>query len=425
MDARQSSKLQQSRPAGAYSLTPQQSVDLIVRTALEYGISDQRQIAYMLASAQHDSDQFRTAREYGGPRQAIVRGYGGGRNYFDRGYVQVTHDHRYAAMDRALELGGGVIANPDVVATDPHIGAQSLVVGMMRGLFTGKSLHSYVGGQQSDYVNARRTVNGTDKAALIAGYALSWEKKLPSIVTRLEQEGLERRPMPGNTTLADGKIGPGDRGYEVQQLQVRLGELGLRGASGKRITTDGVFSAETAHALKTFQARTGIGHDGVADAQTLRALGLEHLAPSRGLPQSVKSAASGFSPSDQRLQGKLDACVKALDHEAGKRWDESSGRVSAAAFLEAKRHGFSAQDDFRLVLSQRTETHREGDFVYLLRVGPSMYSDPAANRIRIAMNDALSNPSLPEMALSGVENGPQTQAVQASIQLNQTGALKR
>lgn len=87
MDARQSSKLQQSRPAGAYSLTPQQSVDLIVRTALEYGISDQRQIAYMLTSAQHESDQFRAAREYGGPRQAIVRGYGGGRNYFGRGYV--------------------------------------------------------------------------------------------------------------------------------------------------------------------------------------------------------------------------------------------------------------------------------------------------------------------------------------------------
>lgn len=425
MGAKQSSRSQQPRSAGAYGLTPQQSVDLIVRTALEYGISDHRQIAYMLASAQHESDQFRTAREYGGARQAIARGYGGGRNYFGRGYVQVTHDHRYAAMDRALELDGRVIANPDLVATDPRIGAQSLVVGMMRGLFTGKSLHSYVGGQQSDYVNARRTVNGIDKAALIAGYALGWETRVPSIVARLGHEGIEYRLMPGNKTFADGIIGPGDRGYEVQQLQVRLCELGFGSASGKRIATDGVFAAETAQALTAFHASKGIGNRGVADEHTLKALGLDHFFQARHSIRPASLPAAGIPTSEQSLKEKMDACVKVLDHRSGKAWDEASARVSAAAFLEAKRHGFGAQDDFRMVLGQGSGACREGDFVFLLRVGPSVSSDPAANRVRISISDALSSPLLPAAMSGEIENGTQAQAVQLSTQLNQAGVLKR
>ncbi len=425
MGAKPSSGSQQPRPMGAYGLTPQQSVDLIVRTALEYGISDHRQIAYMLASAQHESDQFRTAREYGGARQAMARGYGGGRNYFGRGYVQVTHDHRYAAMDRALELGGRVVANPDLVATDPRIGAQSLVVGMMRGLFTGKSLHSYVGGQQSDYVNARRTVNGVDKAALIAGYALDWEKRLPSIVARLEREGVEYRPMPGNKTFADGVIGPGDRGYEVQQLQVRLRELGLTSASGKRIPTDGVFATETAQALRAFQARKGMGNQGVADEHTLGALGLDHFLPARHSIRPASLPAAGLPATGLSLKEKMDACVKVLDHRLGKAWDEASARVSTAAFLEAKRHGFAAHDDFRMVLGQERDTCREGDFVFLLRVGPFVSSDPAANRVRISISDALATPLLPGVVSGEIESGTQAQGVQLSTQLNQAGVLKR
>jgi putative chitinase len=45
-----------------------------------------------------------------------------------------------------------------------------MFVGMNRGMFTGKKLSDYFSGTTEDWVNARRIINGTDRAALIAGY---------------------------------------------------------------------------------------------------------------------------------------------------------------------------------------------------------------------------------------------------------------
>jgi len=42
---------------------------------------------------------------------------------------------------------------------------------MMRGLFTGKKLNDYFNANTCDWLNARRIINGTDHAELIAGYA--------------------------------------------------------------------------------------------------------------------------------------------------------------------------------------------------------------------------------------------------------------
>lgn len=115
----------------AYGLTRDQNVELLVRTALEYGVTDRRQIAYIVATAQHETDNFATSREYDGPNQAIRNGYGGGENYYGRGYVQVTHDRNYDRM--ATTLGDPRIStNPDIVAQESALGAQTTVVGMAR-----------------------------------------------------------------------------------------------------------------------------------------------------------------------------------------------------------------------------------------------------------------------------------------------------
>lgn len=259
----------------AYGLSKEQNVDLIVRTALEYGITDKRQIAYMLASAQHESDDFNTSREYNGPQQALRLGYGGGENYYGRGYVQVTHDRNYARMDHVLGLEGRLIANPDLVATDSRLGAQTLVVGMARGLYTGVALHKYIGGEYADYENARRTVNGTDKADLIASYARDWEVRITDIIDRVSQQGISYRPLPGSSFATDGEFRVGERGIEVQYIQARLDLLGYRDADGRRLSTDGDFGSRTEQALRAFQADRGLNPTGVADQQSLRALGLQ------------------------------------------------------------------------------------------------------------------------------------------------------
>ena len=75
-------------------------------------------------------------------------------------------------------LGIDLVSNPDR-ALEVDIAAEILVYGMLHGMFTGKGLSSYINSLRKDYVNARRIVNGTDRASRIAGFAESLEKALP------------------------------------------------------------------------------------------------------------------------------------------------------------------------------------------------------------------------------------------------------
>ena len=76
----------------------------------------------------------------------------------------------YEKADKALGLNGALLKDFNL-AMQPTIAAQILVRGCCEGWFTGKKLSDYL----PDYVQARRVVNGLDKAALIAGYARSFE----------------------------------------------------------------------------------------------------------------------------------------------------------------------------------------------------------------------------------------------------------
>jgi hypothetical protein len=94
--------------------------------------------------------------------------------HYGRGYVQITWPVNYAKADEALGLNGSLIADLDR-AMEPEIAAAIMVRGMTEGWFTGKSLSDYLPG---DYVNARRIINGTDKAREIARVALMFERAL-------------------------------------------------------------------------------------------------------------------------------------------------------------------------------------------------------------------------------------------------------
>ena len=47
---------------------------------------------------------------------------------------------------------------------------------MHKGLFTGKKLSDYINATKTDYLNARRIINGVDRADDIKGYAEKLEK---------------------------------------------------------------------------------------------------------------------------------------------------------------------------------------------------------------------------------------------------------
>lgn len=191
-------------------LLTQEQVDGISRILDEWEAHwahhDIRCLAYILATAFHETDgSFAPVREgsVGGKRltdaQARVyilkRGYKygvvlGGHMYYGRGLVQLTWIGNYRKM--ATALGVDLVNNPEL-ACDPEIAVKVLFEGMFRGKtgkgdFTGKALEDYFSKEipRGDLAtverararNARRIVNGTDKADLIAGYFLGFIRAL-------------------------------------------------------------------------------------------------------------------------------------------------------------------------------------------------------------------------------------------------------
>jgi putative chitinase len=95
--------------------------------------------------------------------------------WYGRGYVQLTWETNYIRAGR--ELGRDLTTDPDAVM-ESRVSAAILVTGSMRGWFTGKSIPDYINATQANYVNARRVINGTDKARAIADLAIRYEAAL-------------------------------------------------------------------------------------------------------------------------------------------------------------------------------------------------------------------------------------------------------
>lgn len=136
-------------------------------------------IAYCLASVHHETNQtFLPLREYGKgkgkPYGSNIdidgsRYHGLDHIYYGRGYIQITWLSNYIKLGKLL--GIDLVNDPDL-ALDPVVAAKILVVGCLRGIFTGKSLSDYIKtGKRLEFIRARRVVNGNDKSELIATYA--------------------------------------------------------------------------------------------------------------------------------------------------------------------------------------------------------------------------------------------------------------
>lgn len=160
----------------------------IIAECRRQGITDNAQIAYVLATAEHESkmgvylkelgDNARFTRLYEGRSDLGNTQPGDGARYAGRGYVQITGRANYAKWSQ--KLGIDLVNNPDL-ASQPSNALTILVRGMKEGSFTGVGLSTYISGSSRDYYNARKIINGTDEASLIAGYAQSWEAKIPSL----------------------------------------------------------------------------------------------------------------------------------------------------------------------------------------------------------------------------------------------------
>jgi len=145
---------------------------LIIKEALKRGLL-RNQLAYVLATAYHETAHtMKPVREYGSETYLKSKKY---YPYVGMGYAQLTWLENYKKS--SAELGVDFVKNPKLLL-DPEYATPILIVGMVEGWFTGKKLSDYITLKTSDYVNARRIINGVDKKDLIAGYAKEYEKDL-------------------------------------------------------------------------------------------------------------------------------------------------------------------------------------------------------------------------------------------------------
>ena len=172
------------------------------------GIADDRWRAYMLATSYHETGRAmqpveETGRGKGKPYGAKRKHDGTAytwpdRLYYGRGDVQLTWYENYEKMGKLL--GIPLLENPEL-ALDPDISAAIMIEGMTwggsgRGDFTGVSLEDYFNDRVDDPVNARRVVNGLDRAHWIAGYHTKFlaALRLAMVVTLLLLMGAGCRP---------------------------------------------------------------------------------------------------------------------------------------------------------------------------------------------------------------------------------------
>ncbi|PTA68340.1 CHAP domain-containing protein [Deinococcus arcticus] len=209
-------------------------VEAILRHCKKAGITDLNQVAYILATGIWESNGFTALREkydsgwdpedyfeqkYGcnptktlkSDNRRLADGIsaqtilakrrernimelgntkpGDGYKYRGRGYVHLTGKAGYTRAQKEIVEPSGykidgkipnIVENPDLAASDRDLAGMIIAKGMMMGLFTKKRLSSYVTGANVDFTGARRVVNGTDSASLIASGAARASQLLES-----------------------------------------------------------------------------------------------------------------------------------------------------------------------------------------------------------------------------------------------------
>lgn len=100
---------------------------------------------------------------------------GDGFQYRGRGYVQITGRANYQKFCALTKRD--LLSAPEQ-ACEHDIAYLIATVGMQRGMFTGRKLDHYINAQRCDYFNARRVINGVDRASLIEAYAKEFERLL-------------------------------------------------------------------------------------------------------------------------------------------------------------------------------------------------------------------------------------------------------
>lgn len=149
----------------------------VLSKLLNSSIKDLRQQSYVLATIKHEvGNTFEPITEQGSEIYLKEKPY---YPFIGRGYVQLTHKENYQRFGNLLNID--LVSNPEL-ANNPEIAWKILEIGMSKGLFTGKKLNDYFNDKTTDWFNARRIINGLDRAEKIASYARQYYEILKELI---------------------------------------------------------------------------------------------------------------------------------------------------------------------------------------------------------------------------------------------------
>ncbi len=148
------------------------NLDTIIDQWKKIGDGDRNKLAYIIATvigetqllnvrecfANSDAEARQCIIQYNRPYQEIING----NMYYGRGFTQLTWLTNYEKFKRIT--GVDIVNYPDKILNDEKLSANIMIIGMYRGTFTGKKLSDYIDGSNIDFYNARRIVNGLDRA---------------------------------------------------------------------------------------------------------------------------------------------------------------------------------------------------------------------------------------------------------------------
>ena len=167
---------------GSINSNQKQGINYKLNAFDKYDIHDDRWRAYMLATSFHETARTMqpveeigkgAGKPYGQKRKYNGAVYGDpNRLFYGRGDVQLTWYENYDLMGKLLKIP---LLNEPELALDPEISAKIMIEGMTRGIsnrgdFTGVALDDYFNAYRNDSYNARKIINGLDKARTIEGY---------------------------------------------------------------------------------------------------------------------------------------------------------------------------------------------------------------------------------------------------------------
>ncbi|WBV59851.1 hypothetical protein PFY12_12455 [Chryseobacterium camelliae] len=227
---------------------------------------------------------------------------GDGEKYFGRGYVQLTWKKNYRRMQ---EKFGVNLVDKRENALNHELAVKIMIYGSEEGIFTGKKLSNYITETQKDYTNARRVINGTDKAATIAGYAEKIEKCLNIKKCNC---GNNTTPEPastptGNIVSFDAGL-TADRRNVVSQFTISLLEKAAKNSANDQLIITSTIRSTRKQAEVMYENENNGNH-------------IRYAAPGREVV-AVFNAGKNAGHNKEKIISDMDNKIKELS-VAGKR----------------------------------------------------------------------------------------------------------